>query len=499
MIMVQPIVCSDIKYLGVNGTISSNGHYEYPDVPPASHLLSLLQNKIKLNDWEFYQAFLQGVYVFPKNTYWKPINSYYYDVTYYKDRKDTLYGTDSFIRWIFPNYTQFAGYIENGFRNDDNTWTSLGRTNEALIAKGQGNNEITIDKEGVTFNYLGNVVSTNSIITSSKKADSAGHYQYPDIPPASYLLSSLQNKIKLNDWEFYQAYKQGVYVFPKKYVNNIVDVNIYYEVKYNNGNYKVQIVQHFLKGGYLNYQPILYDAFVDIHAGINDDNTWTATESDYIAKLGQTFDYLGNLVGIRMVDNSTSPATIRIPAPPLSEVGISINDINNQGWVETINSKKIKGWAANGTTPKDVEIYIDGDTKTNIYTVTPTLLRQDVADILNTTNKKFGWSFDIPDTDGNQKEGKHNVKVYFANSQMALNSNLPLFYVVPPPTPTPTPPPTPTPTPTPTTGGGGKNSLVSDLINKKGDTTAPKNLKPILIGLGIVILGLVAYKILKKK
>jgi hypothetical protein len=169
--MVQPICYTNKNtwnsYVGANGTISSNGHYEYPNVPTASHLLSLLQNKIKLNDWEFYQAYKQGVYVFPKNTYWKPINSYYYDVTYYKDRKDTLYGTDSFIRWIFPNYTQFAGYIENGKRNDDNTWTSLGRTNEALIAKAQGDNNFTIDKEGETFNYLGNKVGTYIIDNST--------------------------------------------------------------------------------------------------------------------------------------------------------------------------------------------------------------------------------------------------------------------------------------------------------------------------------------------
>ena len=327
MIMVQPIVCSDIKYLGVNGTISSNGHYEYPDVPPASHLLSLLQNKIKLNDWEFYQAYKQGVYVFPKTT------DTHYDVTYYKDRKDALYGTDTIIRFFGKWYKTGDDPIENGFRNDDNTWTSLGRSNEALIAKAQGDNNFTIDKEGVTFDYLGKVVSKNTISISSKKADSAGHYQYPNIPPASYLLSSLQNQIKLNDWEFYQAYKQGIYVFPKKtswdnYIAPRPPLSAYYyEVKFEKGRtintpngkmpYEAYIVWHRLSNG--------SDAPIE-NGIINDDNTWTSTdEAGYLLGrfytvdvLGQTFDYLGNLVGSRMVDSSTTPSTVRIPAPPLT-------------------------------------------------------------------------------------------------------------------------------------------------------------------------------------
>jgi hypothetical protein len=186
----------------------------------------------------------------------------------------------------------------------------------------------------------------------------------------------------------------------------------------------------------------------------------------------------------------TSPTTPTSPtSPPTTGSGVNINDINNQGWIETINSMTISGWAAKGKMPSAVDIYID-DVK---YTVNPTLVRPDVAIMLNTTNQNFGWSFDILQTSVNTSKGKHQVTVYFAGSQMQLSSNLPPFYVITDPiVPTPTPPPTPT-------GGGGKNILVSDLINKKSDTISPKNLKPILIGLGIVILGLVAYKILKKK
>jgi hypothetical protein len=114
------------------------------------------------------------------------------------------------------------------------------------------------------------------------------------------------------------------------------------------------------------------------------------------------------------------------PPPPPPPPPIGVNDINNQGWIEKIDSKNISGWSANGITPKAVDIYIDN----RKYIVTPTLVREDVLLGLNPTNKNFGWTFDIPETAANTSEGNHQVRVLFSGTQMALSSNLPLFYVV---------------------------------------------------------------------
>jgi hypothetical protein len=364
------------------------------------------------------------------------------------------------------------------------------------------------------------------------------HYEYPNIPPASYLLSLLQNKEKLNDWEFYQAYKQGVYVFPKKtsfpltFVNHPPLSAYYYEVRFVNYNnplgwdngtpYKAVILWHYLSNWAYNIRSGS-DNYVE-NGIINNDNTWTSLGNQgnrdgsfySIDTEGETFDYLGNKVGTYTIDNSVYPPIVIIP--PISSgsttttttpinpsttsssgtrnniptrsggseaviitdntgSGISISDINQQGWVEKIDSQNISGWAAKGKNPTAVDIYID-DVK---HTITPSLARPDVANMLNTTNQNFGWSFDIPQTSINTSKGKHQFAVYFAGSKMQLSSNLPPFYavidpIIVPITPTTEPPKTDIPI-----------------------TPKQPNLKPIIIGLGIVILGLITYKILKKK
>jgi hypothetical protein len=128
---------------------------------------------------------------------------------------------------------------------------------------------------------------------------------------------------------------------------------------------------------------------------------------------------------------SSNVVICETPIPITS--GININDLQNQGWIEAIDSMTISGWAAKGKIPSAVDIYID-----NVkYTANPILRRPDVSSILNAPIElgyydNFGWSFNIPQTFTNTLEGKHNVAVYFANTQMLLSSNLPLFYYVAP-------------------------------------------------------------------
>ena len=119
--------------------------YNYPDIPPSAHLLNKLQNNILLNNWEFYQSVLQGIYKLPAKKNWiptfinpPPIELYYWSVVYIPKNNPT--NKDAIqIRWNYtqdnapyPSWSPLAGkwatnYAEFGKRTTNNNWVQIGQ------------------------------------------------------------------------------------------------------------------------------------------------------------------------------------------------------------------------------------------------------------------------------------------------------------------------------------------------------------------------------------
>ena len=138
----DPIGVDTVPPTGTTTPLNIVTHYEYPNIPPKSYLLDMLNNKVKMNNWEFYQAYLQGIYIFPKKTPFEatfishpPEKYYYWDVVYnppntlYYNSKDSVHITWHYTNGSpYPDWSPLAGTwatntAEGGIRNDDNTWT----------------------------------------------------------------------------------------------------------------------------------------------------------------------------------------------------------------------------------------------------------------------------------------------------------------------------------------------------------------------------------------
>lgn len=117
-------------------------------------------------------------------------------------------------------------------------------------------------------------------------------FNYPDVPTTAQLASLLAGKVALNDWEFYQSFKQGLYTFPTG-VNfastflthppaSLYFIDVTYETNFNyTGKGKASINWHYAASAtpYPDWSP-LKGQWATNYAEMgqrNPDNTWTLT------------------------------------------------------------------------------------------------------------------------------------------------------------------------------------------------------------------------------